>query len=203
MASTRSPGDSDERSADAESTFQLLDRARAGDGAALDALFARHLKPLQRWATGRLPQWARSAVDTHDVVQDTLLNAFRRIGSFEPRREGAFCAYLRQAVMNRIRDELRRSSVRPAAAPFDELEHEHRSSPLEEAIALETFERYDAALASLTDEDRAAIVGRVELGRSYDELAVELGKPSADAARMAVARALVRLAEAMKHERRR
>ena len=173
-------------SADAESTFQLLDRANAGDAAALDQLFARYLKPLQRWASGRLPGWARSAADTHDLVQETLLNAFRRIRSFEPRREGAFQAYLRQAVLNRIRDELRRVAARPATTPFNNTERDRGLSPLEHAIEMETFERYEAALSKLTAGEQEAIIGRVELGHTYDELAASLGKPSADAARMAV-----------------
>ena len=194
------PTDPTQSPSEAESTFQLLERAHAGDDAALEALFARYLKPLQRWASGRLPQWARNASDTHDLVQDTLLNAFRRIGSFEPRREGAFQAYLRQAVMNRIRDELRRTGTRPATATFDEEQHPHGGSPLEDAIGVETFERYEAALLRLTAEEREAIVARVELGSTYEELAALLGKPSADAARMAVTRALVRLAEEMKRE---
>jgi RNA polymerase sigma-70 factor (ECF subfamily) len=187
-------------SAPADSTIQLLERAHAGDALALEALFTRYLKPLQRWASGRLPQWARHAGDTQDLVQDTLLNVFRRIGSFEPRREGAFQAYLRQAVMNRIRNELRGTRTRPATSTFDELEHAHGSSPLEDAIGLETFERYEAALARLEPEEREAIIGRVELGRTYEDLAASLEKPSADAARMAVTRALVRLAEEMDHE---
>jgi len=190
-------------SAPADSTFQLLEQAQAGDDRALEALFGRYLKPLQRWASGRLPAWARSAHDTHDLVQDTLLNAFRKIGSFEPRREGAFQAYLRQALMNRIRDELRRRRVRPATATFEESEHEHGSSPLEDAIGIETFERYERALMRLKPEEREAIIGRVELGNSYEELASSLEKPSADAARMTVTRALVRLAEEMDHEVRR
>jgi RNA polymerase sigma factor (sigma-70 family) len=184
---------------EAESTFHLLDRVHHGDEVALEVLFARYLKPLQRWASGRLPRWARGAADTHDLVQDTLLNAFRKIGTFEPRREGAFQAYLRQAVMNRIRDELRRVGARPASATLDEMAHAGGISPLDHAIGLETFERYEAALATLGADDREAIIGRVELGNTYDELASSLGKPSADAARMAVARALVRLAEAMTH----
>lgn len=150
-----------------------------------------------------MPRWARSASDTHDLVQDTLLNTFRKIGSFEPRREGAFQAYLRQAVMNRIRDELRRKAARPATSTFDELEHAHGGTPFEDAVALETFERYETALGRLTQEEREAIIGRVELGNSYEALALSLGKPSADAARMTVTRALVRLAEEMKHEHRR
>jgi RNA polymerase sigma-70 factor (ECF subfamily) len=185
-------------SADGEATFQLLERANAGDRAALDQLFSRYLRPLQRWASGRLPSWARGAADTHDLVQDTLLNAFRKIGSFEPRREGAFQAYLRQAVMNRIRDQLRRVQARPQGSPLADNHEEAGPSPLDHAVGLEIFERYEAALARLTPEEREAIIGRVEMGNTYDELAVNLGKPSADAARMAVARALVRLAEEMK-----
>jgi len=188
---------------EAESTFQLLERAHAGDDVALETLFARYLKPLQRWASGRLPSWARSAADTHDLVQDTLLNTFRKIGSFEPRREGAFQAYLRQALMNRIRDELRRASARPMTSTFDETEHLQGASPLEEAIGVETFERYEAALMRLKPEEQEAIIGRVELGGSYEDLAASLGKPSADAARMTVTRALVRLAEEMNREPRR
>jgi RNA polymerase sigma-70 factor (ECF subfamily) len=182
---------------DAESTFQLLDRANAGDRAALDLLFARYLKPLQRWASGRLPAWARAAADTHDLVQDTLLNAFRKIGNFEPKREGAFQAYLRQAVMNRLRDQLRRVQARPQTQSMVDRHDETAVSPLEHAIGMETFERYEAALSRLSTEEQEAIIGRVEMENTYDELAKNLGKPSADAARMAVTRALVRLAEEM------
>src|SRR6185437_12491925 len=122
----------------------------------LDALFARYLKPLQRWTSGRLPRYARDAADTHYLVQDTLLSVFKRIGSFEPRREGAFLAYLRQAVMNRIRNELRRSATHPSATTFDEFEHEHEGSPFEDVLALETFERYEAALGRLSLAEREA-----------------------------------------------
>ena len=185
-------------SLDAASTFELVNRANSGDAAALDALFSRYLKPLQRWATGRLPQWARNATDTHDIVQETLINAFRRIGTFEPRREGALLAYLRQAVMNRVRDELRRASVRPERVELDERHESAEPSPLEHAIGMDTLARYEAALARLRPEDREAIVARIEFGQSYDELAATLDKPSRDAARVAVSRALVRLAAEMK-----
>ena len=185
-------------SADADSTFHLLDRANAGDSAALDALFARYLKPLQRWASGRLPPWARAAGDTHDIVQDALLNAFKKIGTFEPRREGAFLAYLRQIVMNRLRDQLRRTQARPITETLDEMDHERGGSPLDHVLQLEKFERYESALERLQPLEREAIIGRVEMGLSYEELAASLEKASADAARMAVARALVKLAEEMK-----
>src|SRR6476660_1739651 len=89
----------------AESALDLLERARAGDESALNALMARHLPRLRRWASGRLPRWVRDIADTQDLVQETLLQTFKGIDRFEARGEGAFQAYLRQGVLNRIRDE--------------------------------------------------------------------------------------------------
>ena len=184
---------------DTHSTFVLIERARKGDQDAMDLLFARHLKPLQRWASGRLPKWARDLADTDDLVQDTLLQTFKRIGDFEPRGVGALQAYLRQAILNRLRDELRRKGRQPTADSLeDDLAVAASASPLEEAIGRETVESYERALARLKPEEREAIIARVEMGCSYEELAEALGKPTPDAARKAAQRALVRLAEEMR-----
>jgi RNA polymerase sigma-70 factor, ECF subfamily len=185
-------------SSNVESTFNLLERARAGDSEALDLLFARHRKPLQRWASGRLPKWARDISDTEDLVQETLFQTFKRIGEFEPRRVGALQAYLRQAVLNRIREEFRRKGRRPDATDLDDIPIDSDESPLEQAIGREAVDRYEEALARLKAEEREAIIARVEMGYSYEELAEMLGKPTPDAARKAAQRALVRLAEEMK-----
>ena len=186
------------RSVEAESTFHLIERARAGDQEALDRLFARHLKPLQRWASGRLPKWARDLADTDDLVQDTLSQTFKRIDHFEPRRVGALQAYLRQAVLNRIINELRRKGRQPQITDLDGIEVESGESPLEQAIGREAVECYEVALQRLTAEEREAIIARVEMGFSFAELAEALGKPTPDAARKTAHRALVRLAEEMK-----
>jgi RNA polymerase sigma factor (sigma-70 family) len=186
------------RSVDPESTFHLIERARAGDQQALERLFARHLKPLQRWARGRLPKWARDLADTDDLVQETLVQTFKRIEHFEPRRVGALQAYLRQAVLNRIRNELRRKGRQPHATDLDGLEVESVESPLEQAIGQEAVERYEGALQRLNAEEREAIIARVEMGYSFEELAEALGKPTPDAAGKTAHRALVRLAEEMK-----
>jgi RNA polymerase sigma-70 factor (ECF subfamily) len=187
------------RSVDVESTFQLIERARVGDQEAIERLFARHLKPLQRWASGRLPKWARDLADTDDLVQDTLVQTFKRIEAFEPRRVGALQAYLRQAVLNRIRNELRRKGRQPHATDLDNIDVESAESPLEQAIGREAVERYEQALQRLTAEEREAIIARVELGYNYEELAEALGKPTSEAARKAARRALVRLAQEMEH----
>jgi RNA polymerase sigma-70 factor (ECF subfamily) len=180
-----------------ESTLSLLARAREGDERAMNDLFTRYLPLLRRWASGRLPRWARDMADTPDLVQETLLRTFSKIDSFDHRGEGAFQAYLRQAVMNRIRDELRRAHRRPEGVGIDADVRDDGPSPLETAIGAETLDRYDAAIEKLSDDDRELIVARVELGLTYSEVAAATGKPTAGAARMAVGRALVRLAEVM------
>jgi RNA polymerase sigma-70 factor (ECF subfamily) len=181
-------------------TLDLLARAREGDGDALDQLFARHIPLLRRWASGRLPRWARDIADTPDLVQETAFQTFTHLDTFEPRGDGALQAYLRQALVNRIRNELRRAATRPAPDGLDSGVPADDTSPYEAALARETSEKYEAGLLQLKPEERDAIVARVEFGLSYAEVAEALGKPSADAARMTVVRALVKLARSMNRE---
>ncbi len=185
-----------------ESSIDLLAKVRDGDDGALDRLLARHLPRLRRWASGRLPAWARDRGDTDDLVQETMIQTLKRIEAFQPQHDGALQAYLRQAIVNRIRDAVRRAARRPEAVPLDDQMEGGNVSPLEEAIGRESLERYDAALAQLRDQDREAIVGRIELGHTYEELAGALGKPTSHAARIAVHRAMLRLAEAMRDAKR-
>ena len=184
----------------ADATQHLLERARAGDTGALDTLFARHLAPLRRWASGRLPRWARDVADTQDLVQDTMLQVFKRVDSFEARGEGALQAYLRRAMLNRIRNEFRTHRRRPGLAAIDDEAPAVRTSPLEHAIRQEQLDRYDAAMARLSEPERDLLVARVELGLTYEEMAEALGKPSWNEARMATARALLRLAAELKQD---
>ena len=181
-----------------DSTFDLVERAKTGDSAALNDLFVRYLPPLRRWASGRLPRWTRDLMDTDDLIQETMFRAVKRMDRFEARHEGALRAYLRQAVVNRIRDEVRRAKRAPVSEVIDDNAPDVTASPLEKAIGAQALECYEAALGRLRPEERQAIVARVEMDGSYQEVARALGKPSADAARMAVSRALLRLAEEMK-----
>jgi len=192
MNDPRSPED---RQPDA--TFELVERAKRGDRAALEEIFERFLPGLMRWASGRLPHWARGMNETGDIVQEAVRGALRRIESFESRHEGAFLAYLRRAVKNAVTDEIRRTRRVPIAMELLDEHADPSASPLETAIGVEAVERYEAALARLRPEEREAVVARIEMDGTYHDVARALGKPSADAARMAVSRALLRLAEEM------
>src|SRR5262245_39045078 len=122
---------------DLESSLELLERAREGDSEALDRLLRRYMGPLQRWASGRLPHHDRDLSDTQDLLQDTLIRTLRHIGTFRPEREGALLAYLRQAVMNRIRDEIRRTRRHPVPEELGEGVPSTQTSPLDQAIGQE------------------------------------------------------------------
>jgi RNA polymerase sigma factor (sigma-70 family) len=180
-----------------EPTLELVVRARAGDRLATEALLERCLPPLKRWAHGQLPIAARGSLDTNDLVQDAALNLLRRIDLFEPRHVGAMQGYLRQSVINRIRDEVRKIGRH---APPVELPDDHPSdhtSPLESAIKAEAYDRYCQALSHLEPKDRELIVARVEAQWSVAEIAQRFGMRTVDAARMAVSRAVKRLTAQM------
>jgi RNA polymerase sigma factor (sigma-70 family) len=177
-----------------ESSVELLRRIKAGEHEAIERLLQRHVGPLRRWAHGRLPPWARDLSDTQDVVQDALIKALRQLGSFEPTGPGALHKYLRQAVWRRILDEIRRVKRRPLATELDEEYAGDGPSPLEKAIGREALGSYKQALMQLREEDRELIIARVEGHASYEELAAIFDKPTAAAARIALRRALAKLA---------
>jgi RNA polymerase sigma factor (sigma-70 family) len=177
---------------DPECTTALLARVRGGDAMAREQLLARYLPRLRRWAHGRLPRHARHSTDTDDLVQVTLVRALNRLHEFEPQREGAFLAYLRTILLNAVREEIRRVARNPSTIPLDE-----SLSRVEQDVGVTLLTRYEAALGRLGEVDREAVILRVEFGYSHREIAEAIDSPSANAARMTVTRALVRLAELM------
>jgi RNA polymerase sigma-70 factor (ECF subfamily) len=183
------------------SSLELLVRAQEGDEVARNELCARYLPRLRRWAHGRLPIWAREHLDTEDIVQDTLLRSVRQLDGFTPSHERAFCAYVCEALRNRLRDALRRAARRPASGALSDDEPASDPSPLELAVGRQTLAQYEAALQRLREPDRELIIARVELGLDYREIAELLDRPSVGAVRVAISRALLRLAMEMGLER--
>lgn len=178
-----------------EATSDLLQKVRDGDAPARERLVERVLPLLRRWAHGRLPPSARDLAETDDLVQIALVRALDKVETFEARREGAFMAYLRQILLNLVRDEIRRVGRRPTHSDIE-------TTPSEEALVVraagdDTLEAYERALEKLPEIQKQAVLLRIEFGYSHQEIADAIGSPSANAARMMVSRALVQLAESM------
>jgi RNA polymerase sigma-70 factor (ECF subfamily) len=182
---------------DAMATVDLVERARDGDQSAWEILMRRYRGPLQRFARSRLARQRHRLADTDDVVQDVTINVFRRLHRIELRFPGALLAYLRRSVSNRVADEHRRAVRQGPTTALDENLPDGQQSPLDATLDRDKVRVYRTALLALGADDRLAIVMRLERGESYDVIAARLGKPTPNAARVAVARAMFKLAKQM------
>lgn len=180
-------------------TQDLLQGAREGRRDALEALIARYHPRLVRWAAGRLPRHARSLLDTGDLVQETLIRALESLESIGMHGSGGFEGYVRRAILNRIRDQIRWARRRDGSGAASEDLVDPTPSPLEDAIGADVVRRYEEAMESLSEEERQLLHLRIELDLGYREIATMLGRPSPDATRMAIQRSLHKLALAMGH----
>ena len=181
----------------AETSFELVRRACAGDAEAENEICRRYSPRLHKWARGRLPAGARPARETGDVVQDVLIRAIRTFPDFELRHEHSFPAYLRTILANRLLDLGRVDARRPPPKPLDEgIDPPARDpSPFDAAAVAERQARFDAALKELAVTDQELIFLRIEMGCDYEEIVQILGRSNPNALRVAVRRAIVRLGE--------
>jgi RNA polymerase sigma factor (sigma-70 family) len=180
-----------------ESTQTLLLRVRKGDSDARERLSARFLPSLQRWAHARLPQGSRDLAETDDLVQIAFLRALPHFDSFDPRHPGAFLGYLHQILINLVREEIRRTRKLPSQVSLPDDLPDDRQEYLERTLGKDSIAAYEAALADLPPVQQQAVVLRLEFGFPHDEIARLLGRRSANAVRMQIARALAVLAEKM------
>jgi RNA polymerase sigma factor (sigma-70 family) len=176
-----------------ESTHELVQRAKAGDGRSLDQLFTRYRPRLREWAHGRLPRHARGLADTDDLVQQTMLKVVRNFKQFTPDHPEGFNHYLRLTIHNAVRDEIRRARRQPTREELDSRHPGHDRSPLEEMIDSRRIRRYESALAQLSTVERDAVVARIEFGFTHGELAAALGKRTPDTARKVFQKAMAKL----------
>ena len=177
-----------------EPTQMLVVKVRQGDARARETLVIRFLDPLRKWAHGRLPAQARGLGDTEDLVQITVMRALNRIEQFRNEGKGSFLAYLRQILMNELRDEIRRGNRHPQSVDIDEdLVDKNLTSPVELVLGQDCLRRYESTLAALNRRQQSVVVMRIEFCMSYAEIAAAVGE-TADGVRMMIARAMVKLA---------
>lgn len=162
----------------------------------VERIIATLLPFFHRWTHGRLPRYARRRMDTGDIVQEAIVGVLRNLGQLGTADPQALRKYLLIAIRNRISDEVRRASHGEVANGVRDLP-DSGASPLEEAIDSENRRQYREALLTLGADDQALLVGRIEMGLSFDELAIVTERPTPDAARVATRRAALRLARAM------
>ncbi|MGH7407025.1 MAG: sigma-70 family RNA polymerase sigma factor [Candidatus Methylomirabilales bacterium] len=152
-----------------------MDRARAGEAAAFEALVKRH----QAAAFALAYQMVRHREDAQDIAQEAFVRAFRGLRDFQG--QAAFKTWLHRIVVNLALDALRRRGRQPAAAyddarePGEEAREEAGTRPDEDPErALQAREAREAirmALEELPAPQRAALLLREVEGLSYQEIA--------------------------------
>jgi RNA polymerase sigma factor (sigma-70 family) len=178
----------------------MLCRARSGDEQARSDLVQCYREPLARFLRARLARSLRSVQETADFVQETLSAAAQQLDRFEYRGIGSFWSYLRRIGLNLIGQAGRRRGLHIAADYAWDSAHEPVARELPPSLAAQQNERLLAiedALQRLPRAECNALLLRLELDQPYKVIAREGGYPSADAARMAVGRALARLARVL------
>ncbi len=160
------------------------------DRAWLEGVLEKIIPSLKRWARGRLPQG--SDEDTDALVQEAVMDILRNLKDVPPRHPGAVQAYLRQSARNRIREAIRRQKRREITSELDRVD---------EDVDYEMMVDYGDALGDLSERDRALVKSRLDDMETYDEIATRFSFPTMAAARMAVTRALRRLAELLWRKR--
>jgi RNA polymerase sigma-70 factor (ECF subfamily) len=196
-------------------TVQLVQRAQGGEGAAREALFARYGERILAIARARLGARLRGVLESGDILQEALLEALRGLERFEMRDESSLIRWLATLVEHRITARAgyhgaakRSASVVPldgvpedGSAPGDRSRPEPaspRAGPRTELEGRESAAAVQEALAELPEMQRELVLLRDYAGTSWAEAAEAVGAPSAAAARMMHARALVRLGELLR-----
>jgi RNA polymerase sigma-70 factor (ECF subfamily) len=180
----------------AENLNVAVERAVAGDREVLVELLLNYSASLEAHVTRHFPAVLRGHLGVDDILQDTFLQVFRLIGHFEPRHDGSFLAWLKALADNQVRNATRAFArqkrgggirrVQNAAmtssgrrtALLDQLVDDV-TTPSSRAARREATRALDVGIASLPQDQRAALHLRYVEGRTLDEAALEMDRSPA------------------------
>jgi RNA polymerase sigma-70 factor (ECF subfamily) len=197
---------------DVTRSLDLVRQAQAGDDQALNRLFARYYERVRRIVRLRLGNRLRESVDSGDILQETFAAAVRAFQGFEVRDEASLIHWLSRLAEHQIiaqadyfaarkRDQRRSVPLHGAAEEDDSFQisfADDSTRPLERLADREQAKIVEGCLAELAEDYRELILLRNYAGASWEAVAAETGRPSAAAARMMHARAMVELGKLVK-----
>ncbi|MDC0936660.1 sigma-70 family RNA polymerase sigma factor [Pirellulales bacterium] len=171
---------------------ELIEQAMAGDSAAIEQLLLLNYDRVLKHIAARIPQKMSSYLHPEDVLQQTFLKAFRSIGSFEPKSEHSFYAWLKTIAKRQMLDEIRRFEKDPMgptaqrSAPrssgasstilgMSRFLEDDGLLPGEEANRQELLRATQVALAALEPRYQDAIRLRYLMNYSKEQVAEEMG----------------------------
>lgn len=155
----------------AEDDFALVQRARSGNRAAFDQIYARHVRPVY-WQAYAV---VGNAPDAEDVTQDVFVTAWRKLLEIEIAGDSLLPWLLVTAKYVALNSRRKRLQRDRHTSPIDASVADPAASVEESAHQRVLMSRIDACVAALGDNDRALYELCIGRGRSYEQAAVELG----------------------------
>ena len=167
-----------------ESDQVLVERVQAGDKKAFDLLVSKYHQRVIRL----ISRLVRNPAEVEDIAQEAFIKSYRSIGQF--RGDSAFYTWLYRIAVNSAKNALMASNRRPI--PMSDLmksdeNEEGEAWPVESAIDFQTPEALlasrqvaqtvDAAIESLAEDLRTAIMLREIEGLTYEEIAEAMNCP--------------------------
>ena len=192
------------------STRILVHQAQQGDKEALELLFSRYLPRVRKIAALRMGYDLRTILENDDIVQESMLQAFRSLPSFRGNSNASFLSWISRCVENRLVDAIRKQTARkrcPHVADqavgvklgsLSGIADMKQMRPSQICQAKEVRRKIDEAFASLSGHLREVLTLRLLCGMSYREIAEELGFASEGSAKTVVSRALLHFRRVLK-----
>lgn len=192
-------------------SLDLVRQAQEGQNAALNRLFERYYDRVRRVVRLRLGRHLRASLDSADILQETFIAAVRCFDRFEMRDEASLINWLSKLAERQImaaadyhnaRKRDRRREVGLPTIPgsgshsgFAAQLADDATQPLEGLAEGEQLQIVEECIEELDQEHRELVILRNYVGASWETVAEQTGRPSAAAARMMHARALIELSK--------
>jgi RNA polymerase sigma-70 factor, ECF subfamily len=164
--------------------------AAKGDSSALEQLLFDQYEPLEQYLRPRIPTGLRAVLAVEDLLQQTFMDAFRGIRSFEERGLNSFSGWLRTIAEHRLQDTLKtlrrkkRGGNRRAASPtmtssgtfihFVDMLLDEARTPARSVARREALQGVQIKLAGLPEDQRQSLIYHYLEGRSIEETAMAM-----------------------------
>ncbi|MBF0107543.1 MAG: sigma-70 family RNA polymerase sigma factor [Deltaproteobacteria bacterium] len=196
---------------DIKTTINLVNKAKAGEGKALDLLLERYMGRVLKIVRMRLGAHLRQKTESMDIVQEVMIRALNGFETFEPKDEAAFLHWISKLVSNEIRDladyhqaqkrDLNKEHKKakdqdPSRSVISNLPAKSMYRPSFQVQLKQEVLELETALDQLSEDQRDVVVMRQYEGMSFKDIA-EMLNTTEDAARMKFARAIDKLTDLM------
>lgn len=154
-----------------EALAQVIERARAGDAGARHTLYVQYVGRVYRAMRGMLA----SDADAEDVTQDALLKVLTSLGSYRPRTDASFTAWVMTIATNTARQRFRRR--RPELTATGDLPEvqQDATDPVDVIDRARRKRALLTALAELTARDREIVSLRYGADLNASEIGLAMG----------------------------